>query len=142
MKKFTTSCFIRQNTPDIRKELDKMGWMFVGITDEHERCDAINCCVGEVGCSAALYFIEDNPDYLIDNFPNTIDCGTNERLFLALSAHNSTYDYLQWFTDGTNWILCTDKKFGVYWSTHQCTISLDTVHKATVEELINHFNKQ
>ena len=64
-----------------------------------------------------------------------IYCGTNEELFLAIAALRDDADKNQWFTDGNE-----------YWQ--QCiggfkfpSLAKEKLHKATVQELIEHFNK-
>lgn len=67
-----------------------------------------------------------------------IDCGTNEELFLAIVALRDDTDKNQWFTDGYLWFKCGDE---------MCDETIEyylnkygrKFHKATVEELINHF---
>ena len=48
-------------------------------------------------------------------------------------------DKNQWFTDGDKWILCPEIKFSTYWVYYHIDVNTDTVHKATVNELIEHF---
>ena len=65
---------------------------------------------------------------------NSIDCGTNEELFLALAALKDDSNKNQWFTDGGNiWEKSNDELPSHY-------MQLEG-HKATVEEIIEHFNK-
>lgn len=69
---------------------------------------------------------------------NGIDCGTNEELFLALAALRDDIDKNQWFTDGDLWFKCGDE---------MCDETIEyylneydrEFHKATVDELIEHF---
>lgn len=68
-----------------------------------------------------------------------IDCGTNEELFLAIAALRDDTDKNQWFTDGDKWIMCPAIKFSSYWVYNDIDVNIDTVHKATVDELIEHF---
>ncbi len=69
----------------------------------------------------------------------TVDCGTNEELFLAIAALRNDTDKNQWFTDGDKWILCPEIKFSTYWVYNDVDVNLDVIHKATVNELIEHF---
>ena len=79
--------------------------------------------------------------------PNDIDCGTNEDLFLAIAALRDDTDRGQWFVknDENVWLQCVDNKFVFYtWinesgSYEEKDISI-LYHKATVQELIEHFN--
>lgn len=68
-----------------------------------------------------------------------IDCGANEELFLAIAALRDDTDKYQWFTDGDKWIMCPAIKFSSYWVYNDIDVNIDTVHKATVNELIEHF---
>lgn len=70
---------------------------------------------------------------------NGINCGFNEELFLAIAALRDDTDKNQWFTDGDKWILCPEIKFSTYWVYYHIDVNTDTVHKATVNELIEHF---
>lgn len=70
-----------------------------------------------------------------------IDCGTNEELFLAIAALRDEADKYQWFTDGDKWILCPEIKFSTYW-VNDIDVNLDAIHKATVNELIEHFKEK
>ena len=76
------------------------------------------------------------------NENKTIDCGDNEELFLALAALRDDTDKNQWIIDEANecfgdddsWMICDKDDMNdraVY--THY--------RKATVEEIIEHFNK-
>lgn len=83
----------------------------------------------------------DTPDYVIaDSFDlpfnkhsalcgKFIDCGTNEELFLAIAALRNDTDKCQWFTDGDLWFKCGD----------EVRNEGRKIHKATVNELIEHF---
>lgn len=96
---FTTPCFIRKNTPEIRKKLEELGYkpfgsvkyewdMGLGLsTDnrlgEFESFDN-NGLENIIKC--------ESPDY-----EDSIDCGDNEELFLAIAALRDDTDYMQWF---------------------------------------------
>ena len=79
-----------------------------------------------------------------------IDCGTNEELFLAIAALRDDSDKHQFFTNGKEWIQCEKEDWideisslcvgGNYNYDKKGELSLE-FHKATVEELIEHFNK-
>ena len=80
MDKFTTPCFIRKNTPELRKKLEELGYersttfdnnqSIIWTTETHyySSCNILALCYGERMC------------------PYGIDCGTCEPLFLALAA--------------------------------------------------------
>ena len=78
-----------------------------------------------------------------------INCIGNDKLFRAISALNNDSDYMQWFTDDEVWKLCLGDKFSRWCYTEECenideflNFSFDTVHKATLEELQDHFKNR
>ena len=130
---FTTAAFIRRNTPKLRKKLEELGY----------KCSSLRCdrpCLYTASCLNVYHSV--HPEWL-DNKDicktNNIDCGDNEDLFFAIAALRDNTDKCQWFTDGNKWIQCPDIKFSTYWVYNNIDINLDTIHKATVEELIEHF---
>lgn len=124
---FTTPCFIRKNTSELRKKLEELGY----ISHIYNNNDTNNIYVDKLG----TYISVD-----IENQPYFIDCGDNEELFLALAALRDDKPDYQWFV----WDDIEDKgeKFKQYipgepwpgWWWFE-------VHKATVEELIEHFKQ-
>ena len=72
---------------------------------------------------------------------DSVDCGTNEELFLAIAALRDDTDKNQWFTDGDLWFKCGD---GVCNETIEYYFNKygRKIHKATVEELIEHFKEK
>lgn len=124
---FTQPCFIRKNTPELRKKLEELGY----ISHIFNNNDANNIYVDKLG----TYISVD-----IENQPYYIDCGTNEELFLALAALRDDTDKNQQVIDEANecfgwedsWMICDKDDMNeraVY--THY--------RKATVEEIIEHF---
>lgn len=124
---FTTPCFIRKDNEFIREKLKKLGYCLI---DNDNQRDGLAADHGN------MYSIFEYN--LIDS---TYNCGTNEELFLAIAALRDDIDKYQWFTDGDKWILCPKTKFSTYWVYNDIDINTDTIHKATVDELIEHFNK-
>ncbi len=122
---FTTPCFIRKNTPELRKKLEEFGYVDNSLYRENEA----NLYVGG--------YIYTSADF-ID--PYYYDCGTNEDLFLALAALRDDTDKWQLFIfddidvpdyflqKGDMWICSLDKHL------------VKNCHKATVEEIIEHFS--
>lgn len=146
---FTTPCFIRKNTKELRKELEELGYEILNsgdtTLDAHnydgkgshkgtEEGKAITTSYGN------LYGVIYNVDTVTKK--GRIDCGTNEELFLAIAALRDDTDKNQWFTDGDKWILCPEIKFSTYWAYNDVDINTDTIHKATVNELIEHFKEK
>lgn len=127
---FTQPCFIRKNTPELRKKLEELGYTntpsgrgewYIPIEElEYLVTYPISGCYQ--GCNG--YWYEDD-----------FDCGTNEELFLALAALRDDSDYMQWFTDGEKWF--QNKQNDIEVIRYGAGDSIN-FHKATVEEIIKH----
>ncbi len=140
---FTTPCFIRKNTQELRRGLEELGYSknYPKWTDD---CSIIWAYQYPVkGFDIPCYVIADSFDIPFDKHSvlcgKFIDCGANEELFLAIAALRDDTDKYQWFTDGDKWILCPKTKFSTYWVYYEIDVNTDTIHKATVDELIEHF---
>lgn len=146
---FKQPCFIRKNTPELRKKLEELGYKPFGSvkyewdtgwglsTDnrlgEFESFDN-NGLENIIKC--------ESPDY-----EDSIDCGTNEELFIALASLRNDSDINQWFVmdveeymniNQGDWFIATDRTKGKHIGTQ---IDPMYCHKATVEEIIEHFKK-
>ena len=165
---FIQSCFIRKNTPELRKKLEELGYTnipngrgewYIPIEElKYLVTYPISGCYQ--GCNG--YWYEDD-----------FDCGTNEELFLALSALRDDSDYMQWFvcpkTSTRRMAGCFGQVVGMdghyqeivgyEWYRHEnkdnaLTERLNSMiqmeyedveflpHKATVEEIIEHFKNK
>ena len=129
---FTTPCFIRKNTDNIRNRLKELGYYCNPYLGWHNLCTCVfgitsvySCCDDDINALKEIYVL--------------IDCGTNEELFLAIAALRDDTDKYQWFTDGDLWIMCPSIKFSTYCVYNDIDINIDTFHKATVDELIECF---
>lgn len=128
---FTTAAFIRRNTPELRKKLEELGYNCSSLRRDRS-------CL----CTAAYLNVYHSihPEWL-DNEDirktNDIDCGTNEDLFLAIAALRDDTDKNQWFTDGDLWFKCGDET--VEYHLNHLNECGRKIHKATVDELIEHF---
>lgn len=82
--------------------------------------------------------------------PNDIDCGTNEDLFLAIASLRDDTDKGQWFIYDSmdavtesfrvyEWLICNEDKIEDMF--FYDSLYLNT-HKATVQEIIEHFSKK
>lgn len=69
-------------------------------------------------------------------YDSDIDCEENEQLFLALAALRDDSDYMQWFTNGEKWIQNKQNDIEII---RYGTGNPINFHKATVEEIIEHF---
>lgn len=142
---FTTPCFIRKNTPELRKKLEELGYKPFGSvkyewdtgwglsTDnrigEFESFDN-NGLENIIKC--------ESPDY-----EDSVDCGTDEELFLALAALRDDTDKYQWVIDEANecfgwensWSICDkdDMNESVVYTHYR---------KATIKEIIEYFKNR
>lgn len=140
---FTQPCFIRKNTKEIREYLISIGY----DTAQCEDIDAYGECLivsnGDTNsrCDYPNYSVCDN--YFLDRFfsnrEDIIDCGDNEELFKALASLQDTTDINQWYTDGNVWHLCNFRDISTEFCRGDTPFRNQKFHKATVEELINHF---
>lgn len=134
---FTTLCFIRKNTPELREKLEKLGY------------SPTQNGYGE-------WFIPMNELPYLETFPRSksymgrvaywstsvIDCGTNEELFLALAALRDDTDKYQQFVCIESYCDCFDLFHDIG---HFAKCITDRMpdskywRKATAEEIIEHF---
>ena len=135
---FTTAAFIRKNTPELRNKLEELGYYLHPefIDDDRGNYLFVN----------REYYLNRPLGYL-EEFSRSIDCGTNEELFLAIAALRDDTNYMQWFVctsdykefDGKEW------KVGDF-DLNTCPDDFDNIlphwRKATVNELIEHFKEK
>ena len=142
---FIQPCFIRKNTPELRNKLEELGYepcySMVKYPDKYSNL-FVSSNYGD------RYFGYDDENMQLFNYEINelikskalIDCGTNEKLFLALVALRDDIDINQWIIDEANecfghdnsWMICDKDDMNdraIY--THY--------RKATVEEIIEHF---
>ena len=150
---FIQPCFIRKNTPELRKKLEELGYNPFGSvkyewdtgwglsTDnrlgEFESFDN-NGLENIIKC--------ESPDY-----EDSIDCGDNEDLFLALAALQDDTNENQWFiAQRTMWDENYNGEITVYyeegewllWDYYSFMEDIPSdFRKATVGEIIEHFKK-
>lgn len=142
---FTTPCFIRKNTPELRKKLEELGYEILNFGNttldahnydgngSHKSIEEGKAIITSYG---NLYGVIYDIDTVTKK--GRIDCGTNEELFLAIAALRDDTDKYQWFTDGDLWFKCGDEV---------CNETIEyylnkygrKIHKASVDELIEHF---
>lgn len=134
---FTTQCFIHKNTDNIRNRLKEVGYKMLSPIEY----DNLECSDNWVNDIKSL------------NDCNGINCGFNEELFLAIAALRDDSNYMQWFiTDsilsvsysdsiGNDHYFTEPKGIMFFWDENwdNATIISGRYHKATVNELIEHF---
>ena len=168
---FIQPCFIRKNSPELRKKLEELGYepnAYESFWEDDNRY--IITTIGSQGYGYYTLCIKNC--CLLEN-ELFIDCGTNEELFLALAALRDDSDYMQWFvcpkTRTRRMAGCFGQVVGMdghyqeivgyEWYRHEnkdnaLTERFDTMiqmevedmeflpHKATVEEIIEHFKNK
>ncbi len=142
---FKTPCYIRKNTPELRGRLEEFGY------ENRNRNDYIGntictlpyspLCSNNREPQYMCFLLDDDFLKVIAPTENMFDCSDNEELFLALVALRDDSDYMQWFvSDEGNWYLCEEPNFEV--SLHMLSpVDMIFAHKASVKEIIKHFNK-
>lgn len=123
---FTTKCFIRKNTSELRKKLEEFGYKnrHLSMSTNVENYPLL--LVYHDGYYQGVFGDECGLDFYID-------CGDNEELFLAITALRDDTDKYQWFTDGNITEMSTEDLPSKY-------MMLEG-HKCTIDELIKIFNK-
>ena len=129
---FQTSCMVlatnEQQQIKLQEWMAGIGWRVLGGRDGKH-----NFLVADTDQNAALWMKLD--ESARECFGNDFyDCGENIEIFKALAAMNRDNDREQWFTNGSEWIKCPDDIL-----TLQVVPSYALFHKATIEEIIEHF---
>ena len=157
---FTTAAFIRRNTPELRKKLEEFGYV------KNSPIWTDNCSIiwayqyPEKRFDTPNYVIADSFDIPFDKHSRLcgkfIDCRTNEELFLAIAALRDDTNENQWFVADSPLSVSYDDIVGndhyftepkgsmFFWDENwmHATIISGNYHKATVEELIEHFKEK
>ena len=142
---FTASCFIRKNTPELINKLIDLGYVKALFDEEYTKSEAYGLIVDQGDIAPLEHGIQEMELMFTYNF---VDCGDNEELFLALAALRDDSDVNQWFVmdveeyvniNQGDWFLATDRNKGKHIGTQ---IDPMYCHKATVEELIEHFKEK
>lgn len=138
---FLQPAFIRKNTPELRKELENLGYSLL-FSVRYACTNIIYACDG--------FAFGNIPEMNTEN--RAIDCGTNESLFLAIAALRDDTDKNQFFVLDANMgsfnapssiipkgslvKYLTDK-----WNLPKSDIDSTGIpaHKASVNELIEYF---
>ena len=144
---FTTPCIIRKNTTKIRDRLKELGYYCNPYLGWHNLYTTIH------GYASVYSMSDDDINVLSKKIDSFIDCGTNEELFLAIAALRDDTGENQWFVTDSPLSVSYDDDVGndhyftepkgsvFFWDINwmHATIISGNYHKATVEELIEHF---
>lgn len=148
---FTTPCFIRKNTPELRNKLEELGYTNGAWASPRFEYPYLMCFPNrEFGLFKGEGFYITEDDYRCDgktwtyNPPKEyIDCGDNEELFIALASMTDDEYGLR------DYYIVTDDYKPQYekGSIHRALPLSSVIHpscyrKATVEELIEHFKEE
>lgn len=155
---FTTAVFIRRNTPELRKKLEELGYSHgkpeCYTDDDDNKYDFIICYNGK------FYLLSQNNHVIRNGHPlkkyGSINCETNEELFLAIAALRDDTDENQWFVADSPLSVSYDDIVGndhyftepkgsvFFWDMNwmHATIISGNYHKANVAELIEHFKEK
>ena len=139
---FTTPAFIRKNTPELRKRLEALGYKPL-LSIEDGECLSTTSNLGHYHSIRSEQFDNKDPHSTYD-CAGRIDCGTNESLFLAITTLRDDTDYSQWFVYPPEniWFICNDDDINYAREIIRESVQaawFHCSHKATVEELIEHF---
>jgi hypothetical protein len=143
---FTTPCFIRKNTANIRNRLKELGYYcnpYLGWNNLYT----------SIFGPTSIYSLDDDDINGLKEIDGLIDCGTNEELFLAIAALRDDSNYMQWFIAesslsvsfgdaiGNDHYFIEPKGSFFFWGIEyqNATIISGNFRKATVNELIEHF---
>lgn len=134
---FIQPCFIRKSTKDLTKKVYSIGnrsgrgyWHSDINTLLVCESDQYRCLDDEWGNAVSL------------TKKGYINCGTNEELFLAIAALRDDTDKYQWFVnEKMEFVFCnqSELKHVIDNNEEWCDYSVSEFHKATVAELIEHF---
>lgn len=159
---FTTPCFIRKNTPELRKKLEELRYKLLNSGDttldahnydgkgSHKSIEEGRAIITFYG---NLYGVIYNVDTVTKK--GRVDCGANEFLFLAIAALRDDTNNSQWFIAesslsvsfhdaiGNDHYFVEPKGSFFFWDIEwqNATIVSGFVRKATVDELIEHFKQ-
>ena len=146
---FTTPCFIRKSTPELRKKLEELGYRLSGAELNEDLCIFTEPEYG-------LYSVEFFSNIPHPDETDSVDCGNNEELFLAIAPLRDDTNENQWFIADSPLSVSYDDAMGndhyftepkgsvFFWDINwmHATIISGNYHKATVEELIEHFKEK
>lgn len=121
---FTTPCFIRKSTYKLMYRLNELGYRLFGCELNEDLCIFTEP-------EYRLYSVEFFSNISHPDETDSIDCGTNEDLFLALAALRDDTDKFQWFISPEGIWVCNKNNDSISVSPKW--------RKATVDELIEHF---
>jgi hypothetical protein len=162
---FLQSCFIRKNTPELRTKLKELGYHICSCAEFEDSIWLRTSFITNEPTVHGIGFIDEDYTgrkttqeeldfFLYENSKSKnprIDCGDNEEIFLALAALRDATNEHQWFIatdtlwdENYNGEITTYFEKGQWFKYDEWSYIEDMpsyFRKATVEEIIEHFNK-
>jgi hypothetical protein len=140
---FTSSCFIRKNTPELINKLIDLGYVKALFDEEYTKSESYGLIVDQGDIAPLEHPLQEDELMFTYNF---FDCGTNEELFLAIAALRDDKPDYQWFlwehNDGEYHTEENDSWRQYIPGEHWEEWWWFEVRKATVEELIEFFKEK
>ena len=127
---FTQACLIRDYNKDLISKIENIGYRNYGNPFQFTDYSILYTTIDG-------YYVP----YKVQVDSSWIDCGTNEELFFAVAVLRDDSDKFQYFTNGVFWIKCSQLELKHELDNNYEEFCVADFHKATVEELIEHFNK-
>lgn len=133
--------FHKKNTPELRKKLEELGYKL-----NNGKWMGKYLAAFQIKETKEWRYVA-SPEWDLQNNPDidaSIDCGTNEELFLAIASLRDDTNNNQLFTnDKGDWGIYRDGSdgglSGMDFYGMPNDFEIDNYHKATVNELIEHF---
>lgn len=111
---FTSSCFIKKNTLELRETLKELGYKFSNSLEETpDKYIGLFAAGGHL-IGIPKEFLNEKIIKMIGNTNDYFNCKTNEKLFIALASLRDDSDKNQWFKI-SNWINENDEYIGDWW---------------------------
>jgi hypothetical protein len=154
---FTQACFIRKNTPELRKKLEDLGYKKseFGSDLNNSIATTVSNDKQSYTCIREQSFDDTNP-HTTWGFEFRIDCGDNEELFLALASLRDDNDVNQFFYYEGKIVVCVqdssstlniynDKLYKVKLFDNKnifFEVPFKKLIKCTAEEIVGHFKSK
>ena len=157
---FTQRSLIRKNSKELQDKLHKLGYDICGccnyddsmwLNTDRDSVHGIGYNYGKIDLNG-YDTVDKRLNLFLENNENSenkaIDCGKNEDLFLAIAALRYDSDYMQYFVCDEDYITYSmnEHKKGEFILFDGVKAHINKAkpfwHKATVQELIEHFNSK
>ena len=127
---FTQTCLIRDYNKDLISKIENIGYRNYGNPFQFTDYSILYTTIDG-------YYVP----YKVQVDSSWIDCETNEELFLSIASLRDDSDKHQWFTNDVFWVKCSHIELKHELDNNYEEFCVADFHKATVDELIEHFKK-